>query len=95
MTERTQLRRRRGVTQASITRLQSRLADLEHDPGRPGVLESAQQILSKLKDLEADYKRQHLAIIDITEEERDLLDEQATLDRHDDEVAALVFVLNS
>ena len=82
------LRKRRGVVKASLTRLRSRLGELEAIADQPGTPEAAKQLLSKLEALDTEFKAHHLSIVDLTEE--DSLDaEQVTLDRHDDEAADL------
>ena len=87
--ELSKLRRRRGVAKASITRIESRLTDLEGDPDRPNVRDSARQMLAKLKEHDADFKTIHLTLIDLTDDDEILITEQSTLDEHDDLVAAL------
>ena len=84
------LRRRRGVAKGSITRIETRLATLEGTPDQPNIRDSARQMLAKLKEHDADFRKIHLAIIDLTEDEDPALpDEQAVLDEHDDLVATL------
>ena len=82
-------RKRRGVVRASLTRLDTRVAELE------GKLEisardrlAAHRLLQKLDTLDADFKLYHLAIIDLVGDES-LNTEQALLDEHDDKVADL------
>lgn len=81
-------RKRRGVVRASLTRLRTRLAELEHAPDQPGTLDSARRLLSKLETLDKDFKVHHLAIVDLTDEGA-LPEEQETLDTHDDDVGQL------
>ena len=84
------LRRRRGVAKGSITRIETRLATIEGTPDQPNIRDSARQMLAKLKEHDADFRKIHLAIIDLTEDEDPALpDEQAVLDEHDDLVATL------
>ena len=87
--ELTKLRRRRGVAKGSITRIETRLAELEGNSSRPNVHDSARQMLAQLKEHDTDFKRTHLTLIDLIEDEDALFDEQATLDDHDDQVASL------
>ena len=87
--ELSKLRRRRGVAKGSITRIESRLSDLEGDPGRPNIRDSARQMLAKLKEHDADFRKNHLTLIDLIDDDEILITEQATLDEHDDLVAAL------
>jgi len=83
------LRKRRGVVKGSITRLRTRLAELERAPDSPGTLEAAKQSLDKLEALDREFKDHHLSIVDITEGEESLAAEQDALDTHDDEAAQL------
>ena len=52
----TQLRRRRGVVRASITRLGNRLRELEDTVAQPTTAMHAQQLNTKLKDLDSNFK---------------------------------------
>ena len=81
-------KKRRDIAQASLTRIQTKVTDLEGDSTQPSTAEAAKQLLSKLEKLDADFKEHHLAIVDQTSEDS-LEAEQELLDRHDDEVADL------
>ena len=83
------LRKRRGVVRASITRLKTRVTELERVIDDPSTLEASKQVLSKLEVLDGEFKVAHLSIVDLTENEDSLYTEQDTLDTHDDEVALL------
>ena len=83
------LRKRRGVVRASITRLKTRVTELERVIDDPSTLEASRQVLSKLEVLDGEFKVAHLSIVDLTESEDSLYAEQDTLDTHDDEVALL------
>ena len=76
-------RKRRGVARASLTRLNSRLNELEGEAGNPRTLELAQRMSQKLSDLEAEFLTHHHAVIDLIEKEQEILD------THDDTVAEL------
>ena len=90
------LRKRRGVVRASITRLVKRLEDLETAPDRPDVSSSAKQLAVKLEVLDTEYKALHLQLIDLIDEETEEMDqEQVNLDKHDDSVAVLSVRLQS
>ena len=84
-----QLRRRRGVTQSSITRLVNRLKELEATSDQPATPGHAQQLLSKLNDLDSSFKELHMQIIDKLEDGDTLEQEQIALDKHDDDIAAM------
>ena len=58
------LRRRRGVMRASITRIATRLGELEgkvYEPSMPSLTHCMSQ---RLEALGADFKTHHLAMID-------------------------------
>ena len=85
------LRRRRGVVRASITRLATRLGELEPRAREPTTSSLAHRMSTKLETYDSDFKTHHLAVIDaMTEGDDDgLAKEQEVLDAHDDEVASL------
>ena len=85
------LRRRRGVVRASITRLTTRLRELESKTDQPDTVARAQQLLSKLNGLDTDFKVIHLQIVDLVSKDEDLVAEQDILDNHEDKVASLSF----
>ena len=89
MTEPKELRKRRGVVRASVTRLDKRLKDLEATRDQPGVNDRAKQLAAKLEGLEHDFKTSHLQLIDLIDDEDELEQEHEVLDRHDDDVASL------
>ena len=89
MTELKELRKRRGVARASVTRLDKRLKDLEATRDQPGVNDRAKQLAAKLEGLEHDFKTSHLQLIDLIDDEDELEQEQEFLDHHDDDVASL------
>ena len=90
------LRKRRGVVRASITRLVKRLEDLETAPDRPDVSSSAKQLAVKLEVLDTDYKALHLQLIDLIDEETEEMDqEQVNLDKHDSLVWRLYLQLQT
>ena len=85
------LRRRRGVCKASITRIRSRVEELEGLTTHPSTIETAKQLASKLESLDSEFKSYHFQIIDLLgEEDGDALEkEQDILDGHDDQVTNL------
>jgi hypothetical protein len=88
--ELTKLRRRRGVSKASITRICSRIEELEGLGDHPSTVENAKQLASKLESLESEFKSYHFQIVDLLEEDEEALGrEQDILDNHDDQVAAM------
>ena len=88
--ELTKLKRRRGVSKASITRIRSRIEELEGLGDHPSTAENAKQLASKLESLESEFKSYHFQIVDLVEEDEEALSrEQDILDNHDDQVAAM------
>ena len=86
----TNLRKRRGVAKASITRLDTRLKTLESATDQPTTRDSARQLSAKLKEYDAEFKTAHLSLVDLIDDEDALKGEQAALDAHEDFVASLV-----
>lgn len=82
------LKRRRGTVKASITKLTTKVAELEARDSDPSVIGHAQQLLKRLETFDANFKTHQLAIIDI-QDEGQLGTEQETLDKHDDDVTEL------
>ena len=83
------LKKRRGVARASITRLATRLKDLENDASGPTTLDLAWGITRKLDALHLEFQTHHHAIVDFIDDEEALQKERSTLDKHDDCVAEL------
>ena len=81
-------RRRRGVAKASITRLTTRLKDLESDT-QPAIVDHARRIQLKLDALDVEFRSHHHSIIDLINDEESLRKEQEALDEHDDLIAEL------
>ena len=80
-------KKRRGVARGSITRLETRLVVLE---AKPEVTpDECEQVLRKLEQLDTDFRKYHLAIVDLTDDDEALETEQEALDIHDDRVTAL------
>ena len=92
MSEISSIRKRRGVTKASITRLNTRLKSLQSEVHEPATLDLAQQLATNLKALDVQFKEQHFSIIDqIDESDSDSLGkEQEILDAHDEELSMLL-----
>ena len=84
-------KKRRRVTKASLTKLSTKLTELEADTTNPDALRAAQGLATKLKTLDAEFKSHQLAIIDFTNADDDdgLATEQQELDDHDDRASEL------
>ena len=63
------LKKRRGVVCASVTRLASRLKDLESDTDKPTTLDLAQGMARKLSALDSEFRTHHHALIDLLDDE--------------------------
>ena len=74
-------RKRRG---SRLTRLSTRLKDLEGEAGEPKTLELAQRMSQKLSDLDLEFRTYHHSLIDLIDDEEALAKEQEVLDTHDD-----------
>ena len=83
------VRKRRGVARASLTRLANRVRDLEREDRNPRTLVLAERMSTKLMQLDSDFRAQHHALINLIEEEDTLEREQEALDAHDDLVTDL------
>ena len=83
------LRKRRGVTRASLSRLTTRVRDLESKAGQPGTLDVARRLEQKLEELKSNFMTHHLALVDILTDGDVLATEQGVLDDHDEEVTQL------
>ena len=87
-------RRRRGVVKASITRLVTKLEELETKVTEPSTLGHAQKMTQKLESLDSEFKGHHYVVVDsIADDEHveaNLAKEQDILDQHDSDVANLL-----
>lgn len=81
-------RRKRGVVRASVTKLGTKVSELEGRTGDPSTLGHAQRLGSKLESLDSEFKARHYSVVELAKEE-ELEDEQAVIDQHDDTVAEL------
>ncbi len=82
-------RKRRGVARASLTKLATKVTELEGSTDNPDTLRVAQALVTKLKSLDHEFKSHHLSIVDLTDGEESLAEEQEALDSHDDQVGEL------
>jgi len=69
-------KKRRGVLRVSITRLSTRLKELESKIEQPNTLELAQRIKQKLETQDSKFKVHHCALIDLIDDEETLQKEQ-------------------
>ena len=82
-------KKRRAVVRASLTKLSTKLTELEANATSPTLSQSAKNLADKLKNLQQDFKNHQLAIIDRTDEEEALIEEQQALDEGDDQLSEL------
>ena len=82
---------------ASITRLGTRLKELEDAAPKPDTPTHARQLLEKFKSLDKEFRGLHYEVIDLIDDgsEDTVEAEQVVLDKHDDDVAALTVRLES
>ena len=58
-------KKRRGVVRASLTRLNTKLSELESSLGGPDNLDIIKRLTARLDALDTDFKVHHLAIVDL------------------------------
>ena len=84
------IRRRRGVVRASITRLATKLGELEaaHEPS---ALNLDHRMSQKIDALDSEFRTHHYTIVDAIPDDDDETPsrEQEVLDQHDDDVGDL------
>ncbi len=88
MADLTTLRRRRGVTKSSITKLGNKTAAVEHNP----IVVSHAVCTTRLETYDADYRNHHMAAL---ESDEAAVPEQEELDRHDEDVTDLTVRLQA
>ena len=80
----------RGVVKASITKLATRVNELEMKPELSHSDElAAKRMQERLTGLDGKFKGYHLAVVAWLEEDEDLDRKQAVLDSHDNRVTGL------
>ena len=79
----------RGISCASITKLATKLNDLESKADQPTTLDFARRLKERLDSLNLEFKTHHYALVEQIEEGTDLDREQETVDNHDDEVSVI------
>lgn len=82
--------KRRGAIKASITKLITKVTDLEAQEPGPTTLTHAQQLTKRLENLDSDFKTRHFAIINVIEDDEQLAEEQDVLNQHEDELAMIL-----
>ena len=82
-------KKRRTVVRSSITRLETKLSDLESNLDSPILPENTHSLSDRLKALKTNFKIHQLAIVDRTNDEAQLTEEQQALDDNDDIISSL------
>ena len=86
-------KKRRAVTRGSITKLGSKITEVDSNGEHPDSIRVAQTLATKLKVLDAEFKIHMLAIIDLTDREEASALEQDALDDHDDIISELTICI--
>ena len=84
------LRKRRGIPKGSITKLTTKITEIQEAIGDSDVKDTAQRYKEKLIALDTEFRTQHCHIVDVVDDEGVLADVQAILDEHDDVVGQLM-----
>lgn len=89
------MKKRRGAVCGSVTRLGSRVKELEATAGEPDTPDHARQLVTRLEKLDSEFKSHHYQLIDLIDfaDEEALEQEQEVLDQFDDSVTALTVAL--
>ena len=82
-------KKRRRVVKSFLSKLGTKLTDLEADTTIPTLLESSRNLAAKLKTLQQEFKEHQLAIINRTDAEDILAEEQQSLDDNEDHISEL------
>ena len=80
---------KRRVTRSSLTKLSTKVTEFEANRSSLDAFYNAQNVASKLKTLDAEFRNHQLEIMDLATSEEDLTEEQQALDDHDDIVREL------
>ena len=91
------LRKRRGVSCSSVTKLNERITELENITDAHRVVDPARQMLTRLQTFDSDFKKSHFDLIDLIDETNTTaLDiEQAVIDKFDDDVSSYTLRLEA
>ena len=84
------VKKKRTVIRGQVTRIRTRLAQLNAKEDEPETSSHAWRMATRLEDLDAEFKIHHLALVDLIESDDELEKEQGVLDEHEDQVADLV-----
>ena len=87
-------RRRRGVPRGIITKASNTVKDLERRATNPDVQHAANRALRNIENADVNFKRLHMATIELLESDADLNREQTILDEHEALVEDLTARIN-
>ena len=76
-------KKRRGVARASLTKLNTKLTELEMSAGNPNTLSIARGLATRLETLDTEFSIHHLSIVDLIDDDAALDTEQGALDDYD------------
>ena len=82
-------RKKRGVVRASITKLRSRLEEVEATAPLPETADSARHLTKRLLELTEEFKVHHFEVIDLLHGEDELGREQEVYDKQDEDINEL------
>ena len=77
-----------SIVRKSVTRLGTRLRELEETADQPGSADHVAQLVARLDGLESEFKSIHFQVID-AEDEKSLDKEQEYLDKYDDDLTSI------
>ena len=84
-------KRLRGTVHASITKMISHIADMEHRaPLSPTDEIVAKHMEQKMYDLDKDFRAYHYCILDLMEKDEDFDGEQVNLDEHEEKISNIL-----
>lgn len=83
-----------GVHQSSVTCLTKKLKDLEERSSDSAILAPSKQLRKNLENADADFKWQHLTLIELLESADDLAKEQSALYEFDEIVDDLFIYID-
>lgn len=81
-------RKKRGVVRASITKLRTRVGEVEAAASEEGAVDKLRRLANRLDTLFEEFKVHHFSVIDLLDEE-DLVKEQELFDAQDEDVTQL------
>ena len=89
------LKKRRGTTKGTVTRLSGKVRELEADPKRPDIFQAATLVLEKIQGAEKEFKAIQEELIDTidADNEEELQREQEVLSQQEEIIEELIIRL--